>query len=418
MNYLETKKNQQEISTFFIIIISLLGIFLNQSHLILGINLSIADFFCCIAILILIYKNWLFIPIPHLMFFFIVTITVIATAVFYVPSKFSYSLDTHKIISDYVKLIAIFVYFLVGYNIANLKLTDKTIQFFAFFALSIAIVGVIFTIFNVDIFLKMYFYGSSRLQGLMNDPNYFSIIQLAAVVYFARTKKMNTLLRNGALLCLIVSVLASGSKTGLITFLCYLFFRVVEHLFKSKKKINTILVHLFSAIILIATISFVLSIFQNLINYLATVIPAFARVQIIFTDFDSALSSGGSGRDTTWGVALEIIKLSPIIGIGVGTYSGVANQLFGTGVLAHNTYLQLFAEWGIPLAIVLFSYIFYLISKVTFSRNINSEMIFILRDILIIFLIGSLAISLNNARMFWLVLGMFNKSCFTKIYYR
>ena len=404
---LVTKGINKEISFFFTLIIILMGMFLNQSNVIFGVNFSFADFFCFLAVLILVFKKRLQLPFAPTMFFLVVSISVIFTAVFYVPSKFSYYPDSHKIISDYLKLIAVFIYFLLGYNIAKLKLIDKALQGYSLFALGIAIIGVVFTIFNIKIFSQVLFYGSTRFRGLMNDPNYFSVLQLAALVYFSRMKKVNTLLKNVAVLFIVISILASGSKTGMITLLCYLIFRVVEYLIKAKKKASTLIIQLFFVILLVAAIPVVLSIIGNLINYLATVIPAFARVQTIFIDFNVAISGGGSGRDTTWKIALELIKSSPIIGIGVGTYSGVAKQYFGTGVIAHNTYLQLITEWGIPLVVILFSYIFYVIGKATFSKNVNGEMNFILRDILIIFLIGSLGISLNNARMFWLVLGAF-----------
>ena len=63
-------------------------------------------------------------------------------------------------------------------------------------------------------------------------------------------------------------------------------------------------------------------------------------------------------------------------------------------------------KWGIVLATLLFVHVFFMIAKSTFNRmcNIDKENI-ILRDIIIIFLLGSVGISLNNARMFWLALG-------------
>ncbi|MDD2494211.1 MAG: O-antigen ligase family protein, partial [Tissierellia bacterium] len=239
------------------------------------------------------------------------------------------------------------------------------------------------------------------------DPNYFSVLQLVSLAYFSRTKKINTLLKSGAVLFIVMSIFASSSKTGLVTLFCYLMFSVVEYLIKKKKKLSTFIAQLFFIILLVATVPVVLSIIQSLTNYLITIFPTFERVQIVFTDFDVALSRGGSGRDLTWKTALEIIKVSPILGIGLGTYSGFAKHFFGIGSIAHNTYLQLTVEWGLLLAIFFFTYLFYVISKAIFSRNTNGELDVILRDILIIFLIGSLAISLNNARPFWLVLGAF-----------
>ena len=129
-------------------------------------------------------------------------------------------------------------------------------------------------------------------------------------------------------------------------------------------------------------------------------------MQCSLCDFSGAISENGSGRDITWKVAIQVIQLSPVTGIGIGTYSHIAYQMFHSNNIAHNTFLQLSAEWGIPLAFMLFIYMFFTIGKATnFSISNDSEMNLILRDIIIILLIGSMAISLNNARVLWLILG-------------
>lgn len=402
---LKTKEINPKASVFLYLTIVLMGMFLNQSSVMFGINFSFADVFCCVALLILIFKNRLLIPCSSIMFFFIVSISVIITAVFFVPIKFLYSSELQSIISDYIKLIAVFLYFIIGYNIVNLGYTNKILQKYCIFALCIAIIGVIFASFNIKAFSQVLFWRSARLRGLMNDPNYFSVLQLAALIYFTRHRSINVWVKTSAILFIVASIFASGSKTGLITLLCYIIFRAVEHLIKSKGKFNTLRVQIALVVLLLLTISIASGIFQNIIQYIATIIPAFARLEIIFTDFNAAVSEGGSCRNAVWRIALEIIKTSPIVGIGIGTYSGIAEQLFGSSAIAHNTYLQLFAEWGIPLTLILFCYIFYMVCKATFSKKTTGEINLILRDILIVFLIGSLGISLNNARLFWLIFG-------------
>jgi O-antigen ligase len=144
---------------------------------------------------------------------------------------------------------------------------------------------------------------------------------------------------------------------------------------------------------------------QNFLNGLTASIPALARIELLFTDFSSAFSENGSGRNITWKVALQLIQLSPVIGIGIGTYSNIAIELFHQSDISHNTFLQLSAEWGIPLAFIFFIYVFFILGSATFTRKPNWDHNLILRDIIIILLIGSMAISLNNARILWLVLG-------------
>ena len=78
-------------------------------------------------------------------------------------------------------------------------------------------------------------------------------------------------------------------------------------------------------------------------------------------------------------------------------------EFFNYAAIAHNTYLQLFAEWGIPLAIVFFIYVFNIIFN-AYSKSKN-EFEKVLSVSVGIMLFGSLAISLNNMRLFWLFLG-------------
>jgi O-antigen ligase len=79
-------------------------------------------------------------------------------------------------------------------------------------------------------------------------------------------------------------------------------------------------------------------------------------------------SNGGSGRDDLWKVGLRMVKAHPIEGVGVGNFQVVSkNYVLQPGSIArtdlifaaepkiaHNTYLQILSETGIPgLALVL-----------------------------------------------------------------
>jgi hypothetical protein len=282
-------------------------------------------------------------------------------------------------------------------------MAEFVLKWYALFSLLIGVVSIIFLFFNINFLSKWLMFGNVRLKGLMNDPNYFSIIQVSAIAYFSRTTEIQNVYRMAALFFLTLSVLASGSKTGTVILIVYAVFRMLEYftVFRNKKGL---VMFGFSGLLLLA-ISLVLNT-SHILNAIANFTPAFSRIETLFIDFNTAISEGGSGRDKAWGNAVEIIKISPIIGIGVGTYRDVANILFGDRTIAHNTYLQLCVEWGVPLSILCFIYIFNLISKITFSSKLKLSNYYVFRDIIIIFLIGSLSISLNNARMFWLFLGV------------
>lgn len=405
VNTFESSYISKQKTLIFIAI--LIGIFLQQSHLLYGVNFSLADFFCFIMFVYMVINNKLQIPLSSLLFFSVLSFIVLFAAVYYIPANFNIVPDPLGTFTSYLKLFAVFIFFIVGYNLSDLNLIDKVVKWYAFSGLFIGVIGVLFTVLNINAFSGIIFDSSGiRFKGLMNDPNYFAILQITALVYFTRSKKINNIFKLFATILISFAILISGSKTGFITLICYLLFRILECLFQTSmiKKTNLIKLTL-SVALLILIVPILINIVDLSAGYLIEKVPSLDRVQVLITDFNSAISNSGSDRTTTWNTAIELIKLSPILGIGVGTYIDLGTKLFGVGTIAHNTYLQLLVEWGIPLTVTFFTFVFYLIVKSTFSRSKRTEINLILRDMIIILLIGSLAISLNNARIFWLCLG-------------
>lgn len=403
---LKTDRYDERGSIFFVYINAIMAILLNQSRVIFGANISFADFFLVFILFLLGFKYKMVLPLAPTLFFLFLSIILLLTSLYYVPIKLFYNPDSSKIFIDYMKLMMAFLYFIVGYNIAYLNLTEAIIKWYSNCALLIGLIGIFFTTFNIQVFRQILFYGGLRFRGFMNDPNYFSVIQISALVYFSRANNIKFIYKVVVLLLVIMSVLISGSKTGLITLLCYLVLRILEHLFTIKKKLKSSIFDLVLVIILLFAIVSASSYIHSLIKHITNIIPSFGRIQYVFSDINAAISGGGSSRNHAWMLAIEVIKLSPIIGIGIGTYSDVSEKFLGSRVLAHNTYLQLLAEWGLLLASAFFLYIFFLVIKVIYFKKNNKGIILVLKDMIIVFLIGSLAISLNNARMFWLLLGL------------
>jgi len=383
-----------------------MSIFLNQSSIIFNVNISFSDFFCAIVLIILVIKKRLLLPIIPTIYFLVISASVLFTSAFIVPVKFFYNPDFEKIFVDYIKLLVIFAYFIIGYSLSNLKLNETIVKWYSKIALLIGVLGIFVMIFDIRSFHNILFLSRTRYRGLMNDPNYFSIIQISALVYFVRLEDMKKVYRFCSIFVITLSIILSGSKTGMITLIGYLALRMLQSLFSLKRKVIIIIFHI-SLIILIALLMLYTSnVINDLLKYLSNIIPAFKRIQSIFVDFDFAITGNGSGRKIAWETALKIINLSPIVGIGIGTYLGISKKIFGVNVIAHNTYLQLFSEWGLFLSIPLLLYIFITVAKATINKKTNRKINIVLRDIIIVFLIGSLAVSLNNARMFWLFLGM------------
>lgn len=387
-------------------ILAMLAVSLNYSSILYGVNFSFADFFCILSLMILMLKREVFVPFVPIIFFLVVSITTLITSVFWVPLKFKYSPAFSDIAINYMKLFVVFIYFVLGYNIAKLNITRGFLKHYSLFSFIVGTVGVVSLILNINFLSEQLFFGGLRLKGLMNDPNFFAIIQVSAVVYFSRVKKIKTYFRFLVLFFLIVSILATGSKTGLIALCAYGTLRMLEHLFQSKKNIRKIMQYLLFMIVFVLIIPLIYENIRYIFDTVIKFVPSFSRVEMLFLDYNNALADSGSERTLVWRNAINLIEQSPIIGIGIGTYSGLAEMLFGIKLIAHNTYLQLCAEWGIFLAILLYIYIFSIICKSTIGIKSQSSINLILRDIIIVFLIGSISISFNNARMFWVFLGM------------
>ncbi|WP_251516852.1 O-antigen ligase family protein [Robertmurraya korlensis] len=387
------------LSLFFI------SILMHQSNIIFGINLSLADIFCIFTLVHLIAIKKLYIPVSPLLCFLFLSVQVIFTASFYIPIVFNLHPYPASIINDYFKLLAIFGYFLLGYNLSKLNLMEKVLNWYSLFGIIIGSVGIIWTFLNVNLFRDLLFFGGSRYRGLMIDPNYYSVLLVTAIVYFTRIKTVQNNLKYLAILVTILSVLISGSKTGLITLGCYFLLRLLEYLLTRRKKLFVLAIQVALLTMVFLLTPLLINFFHDLFNTMASNIPSFGRVYYLFVDFNAALSEGGSGRETTWVTALQVIQASPFVGVGIGTYTLMASKLFNYDNVAHNTFLQLSAEWGLPLACAFFLYIFFALGKTTFLASHSSTLNIILRDIIVILLIGSMAISLNNARMLWLFLG-------------
>ncbi|KKK36623.1 hypothetical protein WQ57_18420 [Mesobacillus campisalis] len=401
---LEWNRTEAGRSVWVTLSIFFTAILLHQSNVIFGVNLSFADFFSIFILVFLIWNKRLLVPMTPLVFFIAISFMVLVTAAFYIPIKFMHEPAPARIVSDYIKLLAIFFYFIIGYNLSQINYLKETIRWYSYFGMLIGIVGVWLTFLNIPLFTDILYFAETRFRGLMIDPNYFSVLQITAMVYFTRMESIKTRYKLLAAILTLLSVLVSGSKTGIITLLSYSLIRLVEYLFLKQKKLNVLVFQVFFIVVLALLAPWAMLLLETIFSGIAAKIPSFGRVYYLLTDFGSAVSEGGSGREATWKAALQVIQLSPLIGVGIGTYTSLAWQMFHYDNVAHNTFLQLTAEWGIPLAVLFFIYVFFILGKATQSK-MNNEINLILRDMIIILLIGSLAISLNNARVLWLFLG-------------
>ncbi|WP_308768299.1 O-antigen ligase family protein [uncultured Anaerococcus sp.] len=305
----------------------------------------------------------------------------------------------------------LFIFFELGIFLKNNRKIEYLLKYYSYSALIITIFSIGITIIKINPFYNRLYLVPNRLNGLIIDPNYFSILEISSLPYFLNNKKLSATKKIIYSLIILIGTIMSGSKTGFIILSVYIVYRFLKSILYSYKfnEYNKLL-YLF---IIFIFIILVYNSINDLIYYLNLYFPISNRVTSIFLNFNKSLNSGGSSRLYAWGNGIELIKLFPYTGVGKGNNSIIARILFSNGVIAHNTYIQIFVDWGLIIGISLFTYFIYKYFKV--FKNYNTYVIE--REILTIYLLGSLGISLDNSRMLWLIIGSIlffnNYMCYT-----
>lgn len=396
------KKNTPTLVSFGITVC--IGIFLNHSNVLFGINLSLADMLLIIFSLVWLINGEFDFPTIPLLFFVLFSIFLLIYSIFFIPYYQNFQINYRLVAVDYIKLFTIALYFLIGYLIEKKQLLNYVLYGFMFGAVLTSIIGIFLMFMPVPFLSESMYYAGVRLNGFMNDPNYFSVIQCAAIIVTLFLLPDKKLLKSLFLFILILSIFLSASKTGIITLLLSVLFYLTYFIKEGTLKIEKWLLLSAGLIIFVAISPLLLELAHTLITRISYHFPIFERVQILFFDFEKAAVDSGSGRGSVWETAFTITRSHPLFGVGIGNYSEIAYRISGDPNVAHNTYLQLSSEWGIPITFLLTSYIFYLVfSSIQFYKRKNR---YIVKGILFIFLISSLSISFNNSRLFWFMVGI------------
>lgn len=391
-----------------VLLVAALSFSLNHTTRVAGFNLSLADPLLLATLFFLAMSAQLYAMRYSVIFFFSLVAISLSASLFITPIFLDVRVEPNGVFADFVKLTISFLYFVAGSSIAKIGLHSFALRWFAIGTACVALFGIAMEILGIRLFRESFYLGDLRFQGFMSDPNFYAVVTCAGFVYFAYSTSRPLVVKVVVLPVLFLSIIFSGSKTGLVIFglISVLIFatRVRE-----SKKFGPVL-------LLIFAFSLVFIFLERIWNFLATLsvqlsesIPQLERTMLLFSDDPlEGLSSDGSGREAVWSVGLSIIESSPIFGVGIGSYSVVSTSLYGQSGLAHNTYIQLAAEWGLILFFVLLVWILTLLVQVSRRRDSFSTFseVVILRDVVIVFLIGSMSLSLNNARMLWFFLGI------------
>lgn len=373
-------------STYRRILFLILGASLSFSKILLGLNVSISDAIILLVLLYLLSQHRLFFIKVELLMLSVI-IYKLAVSLFIIPNILNVkSISANPII----KLAVVFLYFFISICFEKGEIL-LVLKGFIYFNVIIGIIGILITFLNLELvfpFLMEY----DRYIGLMNDPNYYSLIQVLSLAIVS--SQPHEFWHNRILIfVLIVSALLSGSKTSLLVLLIFLIFALIKYsidLIKSRRFLRLI-----TFLFIIVSSSWVMILAQdffiNIINKIASMSFSLSRILTLFAG--NALNSGGSDRSIVWLKGLNVINKTYGFGIGFADYTEVA----------HNTYLQLIAEWGI-----IFGGIFILLCLIVMLKNLYSKRYlgFTIGLCLAIFYIYFFDLSLNNSKPFWLFLGL------------
>lgn len=375
---------------------AMLGIFLNQTLVLYGINTSIADLWAVFLILLLSLRRLVFVPLESALFFTVICVTGIVSAGVLVPTLIAVTADGRLIMAGFAKFAVTYVYFVIGCSIGRLGISHSSLRWFARGALASAMIGIALSFTTLGANARQTFFTGIRFQGFMNDPNYFAVTQVAAIAVLVGSAHRPNVAPLLPIAILASAVLLSGSRTGVIALAIYLIWVGFQRAFSRGR------LPLMVALALTATVAFSAVDWATILTQTSTEIPAFGRVAGFFT---SSSLVEASGRGVAWGNALQAISISPVFGIGFGSYQSVSESLWGVGLIAHNTYLQLAVEWGLLAAGLFFGYVIILIVKAS-DRKARTRVSCIARDVLVVLVLGGAALSLNNMRLFWFALGI------------
>lgn len=393
-------------SSVLIVMTCFIGALLNQSDVLFGMNISLADFFIVLFIGALINYNLFHISSTHILVFLLFSVVIFINAVFVIPNLYQIPVYAGAVLTDYIKVVVSFLYFLVGYLIAKNGLSQTLFKWLAIAAVILGCLGIIFSLVPIPQMVDLLFYEQVRLKGLMNDPNYFSVIQCAAIAILLRYKPLPSLFKIGSISILILSIFSSGSKTGFLTLGCLLVFWMFNTFLEGKIEVRKLIFNLICLFVVFFFLPNIQAILSSFLEMISDKFPVFSRVELLLTDFDQAVTANGSGREEQWVIAMDLIQEFPLLGVGnTANYLTVVQGMSPMGNLAHNTYLQMAGEWGIPITL----FMMYYITRVFFisvSKGKNKQVHLTTKEMLVAFLVSSLSLSFNNSRIFWLLLGM------------
>ena len=212
-------------------------------------------------------------------------------------SKYNVVIELNKIITEIIKLITLFGYLIIGYSLVKNEEYKLLFKSYSYFTILISVIGIMTLFVNVGSYRSILFFGTNRFGGLMNDPNYFSILQLLGLSIIVNDDNIKTPRKSIYILLIIFSIMMSNSKTGFLALIILGVILITNRVIKLEK-------HKRVYIMLSLPVIFLLGyVFRSEIVYLiadlpAKYIPGYERVAVLIKDFQEGVTGGGGLLET------------------------------------------------------------------------------------------------------------------------
>ncbi len=257
-------ENQHNSKLLTLLLIGL-AVFIQQSSVIAGVNVSIADFITLLILVYLLFFANHLLKANHFLQFFIILYTyrmIITLCLLFFDDLIF--ITVKEVLASTVKYAFVVIYFYLGMIIFKLGNSKKVIvTSYIISSVTIGLFCIIAGLNKSPLLMKLLYFDEIRSKGLMNDPNYFAMTQIITLV-LAYKYIHNYIFKVLACGILLWSLTTTGSKTAFIILIVLAIYFFIKKLF-SRNAVSVVSMSVIMLILLCFT-------FYN-INYYATLMP-------------------------------------------------------------------------------------------------------------------------------------------------
>ncbi len=345
--------------------------------------------------------------IPKIMFgFFFWLIWVSLLAIFWTPTWIGSSLRLKRIAYETVYFISLIFFFYCGYLVEKISLGDFLFKWIARFTAIVAGTSIFTELFGLlKIREYLYMVGNERFGGFLRNPNDYAPLALISLAYWINTKEEPISYKILSVIAITFSFIAGGSKGPILIVTLY-FVVCIWNYYARHTSISAQrnCLYVIGAVLCIGGVG---SIICFLLKEDIKSIPSLSQNRVInmILNPGQLLNADGSDRLIAWnGAILQILK-SPILGVGIGGSKTILTYIdyVTPDITPHNIYLELMAQCGVVLALVIFFSLIHFLLRMAMIRDYR---VFALQQAIVLVLLDGLFFASDWSTVPWVILGI------------